>query len=94
MREIDPLLLPALSKVIDPETGRDLVAMGLIYKAELMDGVAQVVMTTTTQGCPLAEMLRLGVEAALSELPFVRSAKVGLTWDPPWSAERIAPLSL
>ena len=94
MREIDPLLLPALSKVIDPETGRDLVAMGLIYEAHLADGLAQVVMTTTTQGCPLAEMLRLGVEVALSELSFVRSAKVSLTWDPPWSAERIAPLSL
>lgn len=94
MSEIDPLLLPALRKVIDPETGRDLVAMGLIYKAELADGAAQVLMTTTTRGCPLAEMLRLGVEVALSELSFVRSAIVSLTWDPPWSAERIAPLSL
>ena len=50
-------------------------------------------MTTTTRGCPLTEMLRLGVEAALLAIPGISAAEVSLTWDPPWTPDRMEPLS-
>ncbi|WP_225026903.1 metal-sulfur cluster assembly factor [Xinfangfangia pollutisoli] len=82
-------LLQALRGVVDPETGRDLMAMGMIYEARLSGGFAQVTMTTTSRGCPLTEMLRQGVEAAVLAVPGIDRAEVCLTWDPPWTPDRM-----
>lgn len=92
MTDSAPDIRSALRQVIDPETGRDLVAMGMIYAARFEAGRAHVTMTTTTRGCPLTGMLRMGVEAALLALPGVMAAEVTLTWDPPWSADLMEPL--
>lgn len=80
----------ALTRIIDPETERDLVAMGLIYGIEVAGDRVQVTMTTTTRGCPLTAMLKQGVEAAVAALPGVAQAKVTLTWEPPWTPARMA----
>lgn len=85
----------ALRGIIDPETGRDLIAMGLIYDIWVEDGgaegaTARITMTTTTPGCPLAEMLRLGAEAAVAEVPGIAVAQVRLTWEPRWTPDRMA----
>lgn len=85
-----PAIEAALRRVVDPETGRDLVAMGLIYGIAVQDGVAQVTMTTTSRGCPLAPFLRNGVELAAAAVPGVVRAEVTMTWDPPWTPERMA----
>lgn len=79
----------ALRGVIDPETGQDLIAMGMIYDLRLDQGCAFVTMTTTTPGCPLAGFLRMGVETALLSVPGIRQAEVALTWEPPWSPDRM-----
>ncbi|WP_230312586.1 metal-sulfur cluster assembly factor, partial [Paracoccus lichenicola] len=82
-------VLAALRGVVDPETGRDLVAMGLVYDVAVQDGSAAVTLTTTTRGCPLSEMLRAGAEAAVAAVSGVTRASVALTWDPPWTPDRI-----
>lgn len=82
-------VIAALRQVVDPETGHDLVAMGMIYDVTVEGGGACVTMTTTTRGCPLSEMLRLGAEAAVLAVPGVTRASVSLTWDPPWTPDRI-----
>lgn len=84
----------ALRRVIDPETGRDLVAMGMIYELHVEAGAVDIAMTTTTPGCPLSEMLRGGVEAAVAAVPGVERVAVRLTWDPPWTPDRMAPLGV
>lgn len=91
----DPLqaLRAALREVQDPETGRDLIAMGMIYETRISDGVAYVTMTTTTRGCPLSELLRSGVEAAVLAVPGIRAAEVVLSWDPPWTPDRMEPVA-
>lgn len=83
--------LAALSAVVDPETGMDLVSMGMIYDLTVTGGRAEVTMTTTTRGCPLSEMLRQGAEAALLSVPGLTGARVTLTWDPPWTPARMTP---
>lgn len=82
-------VLDALRGVVDPETGCDLVAMGLVYDVTVQGSRADVTMTTTTRGCPLSEMLRMGAEAAVLSAPGVTDASVTLTWEPPWSPDRI-----
>ena len=92
MTEAVNALHQALRGVVDPETGRDLIAMGMIYEARITGDCAHVTMTTTTRGCPLTEMLRMGVEAALLAVPGIRVAEVRLSWDPPWTPDRMEPL--
>ncbi|MBL4928758.1 metal-sulfur cluster assembly factor [Fuscibacter oryzae] len=80
-----------LRGVQDPETGRDLIAMGMIYDIRVLGDRAEIDMTTTTRGCPMADMLRLGVEAAVLGVEGIRSAEVRLVWEPPWTPARMAP---
>ncbi|KQV39956.1 MULTISPECIES: metal-sulfur cluster assembly factor [unclassified Rhizobium] len=76
----------ALRDVIDPEIGRSVVEIGLIYSAELVEADRLLIrMTTTTRGCPAAGFLVDAVrERALSE-GLAPSVEVELTYDPPWS---------
>lgn len=91
MARIDEGVRERLRGVIDPETGRDLIAMGMIYDIRTRGAHVAVDMTTTTRGCPLAEMLRMGVEAAVLGAEGVETADVRLVWDPPWTPDRMAP---
>ena len=79
----------ALESVMDPETGLSLPAMGLIYDTQIRGAEVEVTMTTTTRGCPLTGLLSTGVEHALLSVPGVRTARVNLTWDPPWDVSRM-----
>ena len=83
----------ALKDVIDPETGIDVVDLGLIYSAAFDEAqrTASVVMTLTSRACPVGEAIREGVERRLSLLPGVAMVEVSLSFDPPWTPDRISP---
>lgn len=83
-------VIAALSGVIDPEIGRDVVSLGMVYAIELGPGSVAVRFTLTTPGCPLAGVMLATVEAALDALPGVEEARVHLVWDPPWHPTMIA----
>ena len=93
MADVQDRIRDRLRTVLDPETGRDLVAMGMIYGIQADDkGHVRVDMTTTTRGCPLADFLRQGVEAALQTVEGVASVDVRLVWEPPWTPDRMEPV--
>ncbi len=93
MADLQDRVRDRLRTVLDPETGRDLLAMGMIYGIQVDEGGhVAVQMTTTTRGCPLADFLRLGVEATLQSLDGVMSVDVQLVWEPAWSPDRMEPL--
>ena len=93
MADVQDRIRDRLRTVLDPETGRHLVAMGMIYGIQADDkGHVRVDMTTTTRGCPLADFLRQGVEAALQTVEGVASVDVRLVWEPPWTPDRMAPV--
>ncbi len=78
----------AISTVIDPEVGFNLVEMGLIYDAEYNEEKkhVQVTMTLSTRACPLHQMIIQWVEeAVLRELPEVESVDVTVVWEPAWN---------
>lgn len=82
----------ALRQVLDPEMGRSLVDLGLIYGVEVTDdGAVRIVMTTTTRGCPLSGFLKEAVAATVAAVEGVGSVDVALTWDPPWTPAMSAP---
>lgn len=79
----------ALKQVYDPETGLNIVDMGLVYDiVEVSDGIA-VTMTFTTEGCPAGPYLVDQIESTLRALQGVNSVTVEVTFDPPWTPEMI-----
>lgn len=82
----------ALKGVKDPELNLDLVVLGLIYDIEVEDTKADVVMSLTSPMCPVAgEIIEQAKEAVLG-VEGIEEADVQLTFDPPWTPERISPL--
>lgn len=79
----------ALRGVLDPELGLSVVDLGLVYGIEIDGAVVRVTMTLTTPGCPLHEVMPRWVEAALRALPGVADVEIRLTFDPPWTPDRI-----
>ncbi len=80
-------IFKAISTVIDPEVGFNLVDLGLIYDAKCNEnGDIEVVMTLSTKACPLHQMILQWVEeAVLRELKDVKSVKINLVWEPQWN---------
>ncbi len=82
----------ALKTVKDPELNLDLVVLGLIYDIEVDGSDVHVVMSLTSPMCPVADQIVQDAKAAVSGVEGVESCEVDLSWDPPWTPERIAPL--
>lgn len=82
----------ALKTVKDPELNLDLVVLGLIYDIEVDGSDVHVVMSLTSPMCPVADQIVQDAKAAVSGVEGVESCEIDLSWDPPWTPERIAPL--
>ncbi|MBX5443482.1 MAG: metal-sulfur cluster assembly factor [Solirubrobacteraceae bacterium] len=80
----------ALSNVIDPELGLDFVELGLIYGIEIDGGDVHVTFTLTTPGCPIGPQVTEQIEEFVGELPDVTSVRSTMTFDPPWSPDRMS----
>ena len=84
-------VMQALSTVMDPELGLNIVDLGLIYDVAVEDDQVDVTMTLTTPGCPLHTAIARGAESAVRNIPGVKEARVQVVWDPPWTPERMSP---
>ncbi len=79
-------IFSAVSTVIDPEVGFNLVEMGLIYDAEANEeGSAIVTMTLSTRACPLHQMIVQWVKEAVEKIEAISSCEVNLVWEPAWN---------
>ncbi|TAA64648.1 MULTISPECIES: metal-sulfur cluster assembly factor [unclassified Shinella] len=78
----------ALRMIIDPEIGRNIVDLGLIYEISVEEGgIVRIAMTTTTRGCPASDYLKDAVGNCVWYVPGVEYAEVRLTYEPPWTPE-------
>jgi metal-sulfur cluster biosynthetic enzyme len=85
-------VMKALRKVKDPELNLDLVVLGLIYNVDVTGDHVNVRMSLTTPMCPAAEQIVTDVKQAVEALDGVDHADVELTFDPPWTPEKMDPL--
>ena len=79
-----------LRQVEDPELGMDVVELGLVYDVDVADGVVTVTHTLTSMGCPVGPMIQQNLDEVVRAMPDVDDVKVELTWDPPWSPEKMS----
>ena len=78
-------ILNALRHVIDPEIGMNIVDLGLVYKADVLQGHVHVALTMTTRACPLGESIVAESKAAIQRhVVGVEAVSVDLVWEPPW----------
>lgn len=82
----------ALRKVKDPELDLDLVVLGLVYDVGIEGDHVHVRMSLTTPMCPAAEQIVTDAKRAIEAIEGVGQADIELTFDPPWSPERMDPL--
>ncbi|MEQ8404431.1 MAG: DUF59 domain-containing protein [Oceanicaulis sp.] len=84
-------VIAALKTVHDPEIPSDIYELGLIYQVDLeAEGVLQVEMTLTAPGCPVAGEMPGWVRDACETVDGVERADVTLTFDPPWTPDRMS----
>ena len=80
-----------LKSVYDPEIPTDIYELGLIYKVELEDDrTLKVLMTLTAPGCPVAGEMPVWVKEACEVVDGVRRVEVDMTFDPPWTPDRMS----
>ena len=82
----------ALRKVKDPELNLDLVVLGLVYGVDVKGDHVHVKMSLTTPMCPAADQIVTDARREVEGIEGVNSADIELTFDPPWSPERMDPL--
>ncbi len=83
-------VIDALRVVEDPELGMDIVELGLLYDADVEDAAVTVTYSLTSLGCPVGPLIEQQIRDTLSALPGVEEVHAELTWDPPWSPERMS----
>ena len=83
-------VVEALRAVEDPELGMDIVELGLLYDVEVEGPKVKVIHTLTSMGCPVGPMIQENIDQIARAMPEVEDVEVELTWDPPWSPEKVS----
>jgi len=79
-------LFLAISTVIDPEVGFNLVEMGLIYDAVCDDeGNVKVTMTLSTKACPMHQLIQQWVKESVEKMADIKEVEVEVVWEPVWN---------
>ncbi|HEX3453624.1 MAG TPA: metal-sulfur cluster assembly factor [Gaiellaceae bacterium] len=81
----------ALHQVEDPELGMDIVELGLVYDVAVDGPTVKVTHTLTSMGCPAGPMIQEDIDSAVrSNFDSIENVELELTWDPPWTPERMS----
>ena len=84
-------IVAALKTVYDPEIPADIYELGLIYRVDIEDDrTVKVEMTLTAPGCPVAGEMPGWVENAVRTVEGVMDVEVEMTFDPPWTPDRMS----
>lgn len=87
---LEERIVDVLKTVYDPEIPVNIYDLGLIYNIDVDDELnVKVLMTMTAPDCPEAEYMFQEVKQMISWIKEVKSVDVELTFDPPWTMDRI-----
>ena len=86
----EDLVREALSTVVDPEAGMNVVELGLVYGIDIANERIHVRMTMTTPACPMGDMILDAAHAAIQAIAPDAAIELELVWDPPWTPALMA----
>jgi len=88
----DPdILRNALTRVIDPEVGMNIVDLGLIYDIRVAAEGIEIDLTMTTPACPMSSMIADQVHEVIgTAVPAGTDITVNLVWEPAWNASMMS----
>src|SRR5450759_1155724 len=81
----EDLVREALSTVVGPEAGMNVVDLGLVYGIEITDERIHVRMTMTTPACPMGDMILDSAHEAIHAIAPDITIELELVWEPPWT---------
>jgi len=84
-------IINVLKQIYDPEIPINVYDLGLIYNMDISEGGdVNILMTLTFAGCPIGSYLVQKVEEEIKKIDGVKNVKVELTFDPPWTPEKMS----
>ena len=83
-------VLEVLRTVEDPELGMDVVDLGLVYDVEVQGPKVKVLYSLTSMGCPAGPLIAGDMERAAREVEGVEEVDLELTFDPPWTPDKMS----
>ena len=88
-------VIDVLKQCFDPEIPVDLWSLGLIYTIKISKNSSgnsdvKIVMTLTTPGCSMGNVMAMDIKSKLEMNDSVDMADVEVTFDPPWTAEMMS----
>jgi len=83
-------VVDALRAVEDPELGMDIVELGLLYDVDVQGSDVHVTFSLTSMGCPVGPLIEQQIVETVAAVDGVERVEPELTWDPPWSPERMS----
>jgi FeS assembly SUF system protein len=87
---IEQDVIAALKNCYDPEIPVNIYELGLIYDIKIdPQGAAAITMTLTAPNCPAAQSMPLDVQTKVEAVEGIKSAKVDVVFDPPWTPEKM-----
>lgn len=89
--KMEMALIEVLQTVHDPEIPVNIYDLGLVYDISISDtGYVNITMTLTAPGCPVAGEIIAEVDSKIRQVEGVTDANVMLTFDPPWTRDRMS----
>jgi len=83
-------VIEALRSVEDPELGMDIVELGLLYDVEVQGLRVNIRYSLTSMGCPAGPLIQQNIEEVVRAMPEVEEVETELTWDPPWTPDKMS----
>lgn len=72
-------VVEALSKVMDPELGKDLVSLGMIQRLDIKGSKVSFDLVLTTPACPMKRQMEDASRSAVMEVPGVSEVEINVT---------------
>lgn len=89
------IIKETLRTVFDPEIPVNVFDMGLIYNVEISpENDVIITMTLSAPNCPMADQIFDEIKEKVSYIEGVKSVKVNLVFDPPWSKDMMSEAAL
>ena len=88
-------VIDVLKQCFDPEIPVDLWSLGLIYNIKISKNSSEnsnvnIIMTLTTPGCSMGNVMAMDIKSKLEMNDSVDMAEIEVTFDPPWAAEMMS----